>query len=109
RRRLKILKRDLWWNPQRHLPDGPPEARSARAEKIRWIESRATSSDESRERYETLRKLNAELRPFVKTESDQVAKRMEEGRHELGARQVQGRRDYAFCLYPEAVIRPFCQ
>jgi hypothetical protein len=107
RRRWQLLQRDLWWNPQRHLNDGPPLARALSDEKTRWINQATHTAAQSRERYETLRRLTADLRPFVRFEEQQARNRFEANTHDLRAQQVRTRRDYAFCLYPEEKLTAF--
>jgi hypothetical protein len=107
RRLLLHEERDLWWNPQRHLDDGPTTAHRLSEEKVRWIGELANSSQERRERFERIRYLTAELRPFVAEEERRTRASLEETDHGLQVQRVQARRDYAFCLYPEEVLRRF--
>ncbi len=106
--RLQNLERDLWWNPQRHLEGNIPAAKELGGEKNRWIARSAHSASESRTRYETIRKLTGELRPFVQDEEKQTRLSLERTAHDLRILQIRTRRDYAFCLYPEDMLRAFC-
>jgi hypothetical protein len=108
RRRWHSLERDLWWNPQRHLNDAAPVARELSEEKRRWIQRPAISSKESRQRFETLRQLTGQLRPFVRDQEEQARLALEHAAHNLRIMRSRGRRDYAFCLYPEEDLRSFC-
>lgn len=105
--RWQSLQRDLWWNPQRHV-NGVPPAQNLREQKIDWIARPVGSPQQNRERYETLRKLTSELRPFVRDQADQARKNLDEAERDLQTSRVRGRRDYAFCLYPEGQLRRFC-
>jgi hypothetical protein len=109
RRRWHALERDLWWNPQRHLNGAPPVARELGEEKKDWIYRTVASSRESRQRFETLRLLTGKLRPFVCAEEEQTRSALEQTARELRVMRARGRRDYAFCLYPEEALRSFCE
>ena len=108
RRRLHTLERDLWWNPQRHLEGNAATARELGEEKNRWIARAALTASERHTRYETLRKLTGELRPFVQDEKKQTRLSLEHTEHDLRIQQIRTRRDYSFCLYPEDKLRAFC-
>jgi hypothetical protein len=106
--RLEHALRDVHCNPQRHLTDGPGAAVEVAEQKRAEIARQPADARARRERYQTLRTLTQKLRPYV-AEREQVL-REELGRceYELLANGVVQRRDYAFCLYPEEVLRPFC-
>jgi hypothetical protein len=102
--------RDLHWNPQRHL--GADRRRDARiadlAENKRlWIIRSSKTAAERRERFRELRRLTDELRPAVQDQIERQAGVVREAERALAARFVLQRRDYAFCLYPEAELRAF--
>jgi hypothetical protein len=102
--------RDLRCNPQRHLEeasDGEDLTRLA-AEKNDWIGRQPPSHRGRRERYHALRALTERMRPFL---SDTVRRRQlgwEEAQVQMRANAILQRRDYAFCLFPEAMLRDFC-
>jgi hypothetical protein len=103
-RRLSHELRDLHWNPQRHLADGGAPA----ARKREWVARRPADAAGRRERFRVLRELTAELRrPLVERER-QLRTESEACGRALEANAVLRRRDYAFCLYPEPAMRPFC-
>jgi hypothetical protein len=106
--RLHALERDLWWNPQRHLENKALKSLELGDEKNRWIARVAVNASERRTRYETLRKLTGELRPFVQDEEKQTRLKLERTAHDLRIQQICTRRDYAFCLYPEDRLWAFC-
>jgi hypothetical protein len=106
RRRLRRELRDLSWNPQRHLPPG--ERPLAAAEKHAWIERQPADRASRRQRFRWLRALTEEMRPAVGARADELRAALERVERDLKARAVLRRRDYPFCLYPEAVLRPFC-
>jgi hypothetical protein len=106
--RLQTLDRDLLWNPQRHLGGRNSVASTLAQEKNRWIAAAPVSAAEKRRRFEALRELTAGLRPFVQEEEEQTRLMLEQTARALRIREVQSRRDYAFCLYPEKMLQPFC-
>jgi len=95
--------RDLDWNPQRF-----PEARRLSelvAEKARLIAAEPTTRAERRTWFRQLQRVTRELRPAV---ADQVEKSFHEVdrlRAELAANEILGSREYAWPLFPEAVLR----
>ena len=74
-----------------------------------WIDRQPGDAAGRRERFENLRRLSGEMRHEV--EGRMTATRSELGRcgAELDANEILQRRDYAFCLYPESVLKPFCR
>jgi hypothetical protein len=111
KRRLVRELRDVHYNPQRHL-DGAaihdPALRTVAAEKREWIERQSTDARERRHRFEVLRALTERLRAPLAERERFLAKLLNECEHQLEANAVLKRRDYAFCLYPEETLRPFC-
>jgi hypothetical protein len=104
---LQRARRELHWNPQRHLPAGAAEASAWAAEKRRWVERAPADPAGRRERFQVLQSLTERLRPFTVAAESQVSHRLAAVRSELQANAVLGRRDFAFCLFPEEQIRPF--
>jgi hypothetical protein len=98
--------RDLVYKPQQFIESDATTAPLIH-EKQDWIARAATSHAERVERYRSIRKLNARLLPFVWPRKCQVeVEHLEQLRHaERDA--VAARRDYAFCLYPEEMLRSF--
>jgi hypothetical protein len=110
-RRLARELRDLHYNPQRHLPASAlADASVAQrvAQKQAWISRQPASGRERRQRFEALRGLTAQLRPLVAGRVRDLQHQHARCRHEVQANAVLQRRDYAFCLYPEALLRPLC-
>lgn len=102
--------RHLLWSPQRHLPD----ARAARAdlaslvrEHRDWLALQPADAAQRRARGRALRRLTEALRPAVADLLADARRARTLVEHRLAANAVLLRRDYAFCLYPEAVLRPF--
>ena len=109
RRRVARELRDVYWNPQRYLPADPTGARrEAIAHKKALILQEPTDAAARRARFEALRAVTAALRaPLAGREVELHAERDRTDRA-LEANAVLHRRDYAFCLYPEDLLRPFC-
>jgi hypothetical protein len=106
-RRLAHLLRDVHYNPQRHLADGAGLATLVRR-KQEWIERQPATKAERRERFKAIRRLNDELQPPLHDREHELRVELERCEKQEEANSVLRRRDYAFCLYPEAVLRPFC-
>jgi len=104
------LWRDVYWNPQRHLPvDAPAEARQLAERKLECIRQEPPPKQHAARRrwFQTLRTVTETLRGYV-SESLQTLQeqyRMSQRCHQC--QQVFRRRDYAWVLFPEAVLRPF--
>jgi hypothetical protein len=110
-RRLAHELHDLQSNPQRHLADGSaadPQA-TALVECKRQILGQAPADHRGRrERYHALQQLTARLRPYVADQEARVRQAITRTARELQANAVLRQRDYAFCLFPESKLRPFC-
>jgi len=100
--------RDLHWNPQRHLADHDARAEELAQQKRAWIARDAKDCPERRERFRALRELNEQLHPYVAAREQTAAEELVRCDQQLAANEVLERRDYAFCLYPEARLRAFC-
>jgi hypothetical protein len=109
-RALARYLRDLHYNPQRHLDGEPlrPEARALAREKADWIARQPNRPEQKRQRFQALRDLTARLRPAVAGAEHRLAGELVDCEQQLQASAVSQRRDYAFCLYPEAQLRAFC-
>ncbi len=111
RQRLARQLRDLRYNPQRHLEAGvgsKPEVAAIVARKQAWVARQPTDAAERRQRFRILRELTEQLRPYVADRERTVAAALAQAEQQLQRNAVVQRRDYAFCLYPEAILRPFC-
>jgi hypothetical protein len=62
---------------------------------------------ERRERFLELRRLTAGLRPFVAGRYQQARQDLADCERRLRVQALLQRRDYAFVLYPEALLREF--
>jgi hypothetical protein len=110
-RRLARQRRDLHYNPQRYLENGTTTARPAfdlATQKQAWIAQTPTNAEARRARFETLRMLTEKLRAYVSGQLSTLEQELARCNRELQANAVLQRRDYAFCLYPETLLRNFC-
>jgi hypothetical protein len=111
RERLVHQLRDLECNPQRHLNDNHPEEPAAQelaTAKRAWIARRPQDRHQRRQRFYELRTLTQRLRPYVADCQGRLRRELERCAEQLESNAVLRRRDYAFCLYPEAALRAFC-
>jgi hypothetical protein len=106
-RRLTRLVRDVHYNPQRHLPNNADMAALVR-QKQEWIERQPEAKAERRARFEMIRRLSGELRAPLEKRARDLHTEVDRCKKQLEANVVLRRRDYAFVLYPEEVLRPFC-
>lgn len=98
--------RDLDWNPQRYIAPGIP-ADLLDQKRSLMAESPPTSAGR-RERFRRLQELNARLRPHVARQRQEAERDLRHARESLSVREMLRRRDYSFCLYPEAKLKAFC-
>jgi hypothetical protein len=100
RRRLERLRRELAWNPERHLQHDDAVAPLS-AEKRRWIAAATATHAERRERYRRLRDINERLRPLAATHQAAVERHLRKANRLARVHEVNSSREYAFCLFPE--------
>lgn len=103
--------RDLHYNPQRYLSkeqQSIPALKSLVEVKQTWMRSAPGSTEERRRRYQELRRITGQLRQCVAGRERALERDLGICRHQLRANDLLRRRDYAFCLFPELVLRPFC-
>ena len=104
--------RDLEWNPQRHLAESDaarPMVQNLLEEKQRLLLDTLDDKAERKARFRRLCELTEQLRPFVAQQVKQVTRELEKRRRETLANGSLLRRDFPWCLFPEPVIREFCQ
>jgi hypothetical protein len=109
--RLQQLSRDLRWNPDRHLAcvANNEGARQLAEERAHWISWKADSPARRRDRFQNLRRLTGLIQPFVADEVASVDEKLSVCKRQVELERVLCDRDFAFCLYPEFRLRPFCQ
>lgn len=107
-RRLQHTLRDLHFNPDRHLaPTTGKEPMVAELvrQRHRWREAPVGTSEERKRRFRELRETAARLRQHVAAEERRQEAALAETRREQHRQEVEGRRDFAFCLHPEERLR----
>ena len=107
---LLYLIRDLRCNPDRHLPadrKGDPEVKRLVAEKWRCIGRQGKTPLERREVFGTIRRVNAELGVFLGGAASEARAALARASAAQAAEVVLGARDYAFCLFPQRLLRDF--
>lgn len=105
-------RRDLRWNPQRHLSEDAsrqPETRRLVNEKAQLLSDEPSGKRERKEWFRRLRALTEQLRPLVAEQYAQAEREVEVRRIEAQANEILTRRDYPWCLFPEDVLRDFCR
>lgn len=99
--------RDLLYKPERFVDAAA--AKSLIDGKKEWIARKGVTHAERVERFQHIREVNAALQPFVKEQMQQTHAELAEYQLRAEYDAVAGRRDYAFCLYPEEMLRQFYQ
>ena len=109
---LARRERDLYWNPQRHLP----EPVASLGETQSWIERRRTLEHQEpadraarRRRFHELRVIGDRLRTDVEFRIEDAREWRRRAEQELSANAILHRRDFAWVLYPDETLRPFLQ
>jgi hypothetical protein len=105
--RLARQLRDVYWNPQRHLVPGAGLDEVVRAKEA-WFKPEPSDGAGRRQRFRAVRALNEQLRSAVAPLEERLRKELQEIERQLAGNAVLQRRDYAFCIYPEDTLRPFC-
>jgi hypothetical protein len=104
--------RDLRFKPEEHVDfstqtDGE-RARVERliAEKRRWLRMEI-APEQLAERHAALASINAALTNYVSTRRDELTAERLRVEAELRRQAILGSREFSFCLYPEATLRPW--
>lgn len=109
-RRLNRKVRDVHYNPQRYFREieGIEPLSQLVSRKQEWIARQPATPSERRQRFRTLQSLTEALRGPLLPYENQLRQQLSQMRERLRSNAVLQRRDYAFCLFPENVLRPFC-
>ncbi|HEX5446467.1 MAG TPA: hypothetical protein VFW87_21800 [Pirellulales bacterium] len=111
-RNVDQLLRELEFHPERYIDlaalpeEAASSARQSLAQKQRWIAEPATR-DTARQRCRAIRQANEALQPYLADRRDELLARRGDYARRLPAEAVLSWREYAFCLYPEPVLREF--
>ncbi len=109
RRELQQRLRDVRFNPQRLLsPEQSAALADLLAHRQQWIAQQPTDSASRRRRFAAIRAINEQLSAPLAADEAATRKTLALVDEQLKSNALLRRRDYAFCLYPESVLRPFC-
>jgi hypothetical protein len=100
-RELARRERDLYWNPQRYAPEAD--------EKAGLIAAEPTGRAERRRWFRDLRAATDRLRPAVRDRLAEAGRQLTRAKQEAAANADLLRRDFAWVLYPEDVVRGFLE
>lgn len=106
------LLRELEFHPEQYIDlaalpeEAASSARQSMAEKQRWIAEPETR-DTARRRCRAIRQANEALQPYLADRRHELLARRDDYARRLPAEAVLSWREYAFCLYPEPVLREF--
>lgn len=106
--------RDLQWNPQRYLTaeqraDPQVQAQLQRHSQLVASEPPWAEHAARRKWFQALRQVNEQLRPLVAVQWPAAETEFAKVRSEVAANAILHRRDYAWVLYPEELLRQFLQ
>jgi hypothetical protein len=110
-RRFATQLRDLHYNPERHLPpqlSDRPGVQKLLEQRDSWVRQQPDNAAARKERFVAIRAVTGELAGYLRPLAEQTANELARCRSQLEANNVFERRDYAFCLFPESILRPFC-
>jgi hypothetical protein len=107
-RRLAHELRDIRCNPQRHLESQSSQALKLATGKHAWIEQQPTDAPGRRERFQVLKTLTQQLQRFTSAAERRTEHELRRCKFEVQLNAILQRRDYAFCLFPEGLLREFC-
>jgi hypothetical protein len=102
-RRLRLLERDLRFNPQRHTANHSDLA----DQKAAWIQMQPETHAGRVERFHRLQDITEALRPAVAEQARVVAERIAHFDGLSRLHRMHTWREYAFCLYPQDTLRTF--
>ena len=98
--------RDLIYKPE-HFVEREPQIEPLIQAKEAWIARTGLTRRERVERFHGLRAMNARLLPYVLPLKQSMEAEQREQLRRVEWDAVASRRDYAFCLYPEEMLRAF--
>ncbi len=99
--------RDLHWNPQRHLP--ADVAAELRGEKAALAAAEPADHRDRVQWFHDLRHVTEALRPLLGERAGEAERGLATAREQAAANASLLRRDFAWVLYPEGVLRDFCR
>lgn len=101
-RKLRQLAREYRFHPERHL-ETTPVTKPLIEEKQAWIHRDTT---DLRQRHAAIVQLNNTLSGFLRKKQAQTAERMVHVAASLSHERILGSREFSFCLFSPATLRP---
>jgi hypothetical protein len=104
--------RDFRWNPQRHLPQeiqSDPEVARLVSQKEALIAAEPSNKIERKKWFQELSAVTQRLARYLSSEIGYAERFLEIVRRDMAANQLLMRRDYAWCLFPEELLRDYCR
>ena len=108
--RMSRRLRDLGFNPERYLSEAVKQEETTRRlmeEKSNWVREAPVAKAARKQRFHALRALNAKLAVSLDDERTNQKHLLARSRQEVAANAILDSREYAFCLYPEEMLREF--
>ena len=107
--KLQLLQRELSFNPQRHLPKSDEPLPALVREKEALIACAPPHGLEAKQRFRRLHQINELMQAPLVGKRAETARAIVACQAEIERNAAANRRDYAFCLYPEAMLRDYFQ
>jgi hypothetical protein len=102
------LERDVLWNPQRHVDgQGGADVSALIREKENWIRRASASHLERKHRFTELRRINDELHAVAPVDQKRMKNALADAERRMRLHELHSSREYAFCLFPEELLRDF--
>lgn len=102
------LVRDLLWNPQRYVDESMPLIGDLVREKAQLIANEPSHKVARREWFRRLYRVTEKLRSYLTEEIARADLELQKHRREIQANQLLMRRDFSWCLFPEPLLREYC-
>jgi hypothetical protein len=102
---LSSTLREMDFHPENYLQSTNGAAEHIVADKRHWIAVPKTPGNAA-ERHRAIVAANAALQALIAPQREQLLSRQESLAHQLRAGAILESREYAFCLFPEADLRP---
>lgn len=108
-RRVRGQLRELTFHPEKYLATPPADAEKVAAlvaNKADWIARQPTPAM-ARQRCRAIRTINEKLQGWVAPRRVELEQELADISAQLRSRAILGSREFAFCLYPERMLRDF--
>lgn len=111
-RELRQELRDLKFHPERHLEkmNVPPgqngELERTITSKRQWVDTQKTPANAA-VRHQAIKHANEALQPFLAARREALIQAISKARIDASNTQLRNSREYAYCLFPEPLLREF--